>query len=310
MVHNSAMMRGPDLTGELLKAVSRSFYLTIYWLPPAMRPGVALGYMLARATDSVADTSGADSARREAVLRAMGRAIAGEADEQEISELKSQLAGEMADAQSNEAESTLLKRFGDCLSALASFPEEQRACIRKVLRTIIEGQLWDLTYFRERNSVENDEQTLEYTYRVAGCVGEFWTELGYVAMGERFCSLARRDDMLAAGVRYGRGLQLINILRDREEDLARGRSYLVSGADVGRWLNRADYYMNDGIDYCRRLRGFRLRFAGMLPALIGKKTIALLRRARHGVGKVKIPRRAVYACMFKALWLSMIGRAS
>ena len=61
----------------LLKAVSRSFYLSMVWLPPAMRRGIALGYMLARATDSVADTSTADAARRVEVLRQMGRAIAG-----------------------------------------------------------------------------------------------------------------------------------------------------------------------------------------------------------------------------------------
>ena len=31
----------------LLKSVSRSFYLSMVWLPPAMRRGIALGYMLA-----------------------------------------------------------------------------------------------------------------------------------------------------------------------------------------------------------------------------------------------------------------------
>lgn len=299
------MKQGTDLTGELLKAVSRSFYLTIYWLPSAMRRGVALGYMLARATDSVADTSTADSHLRQDVLQAMGRAIQGEGDEAQTQALLETLAGDMAQAQTNPAERTLLQRFGDCLRALATFPEEQQACIRRVLNTIIEGQLWDITYFREHECVESDEQTEQYTYRVAGCVGEFWTELGYAAMGSAFCAPELRELMTQAGIRYGRGLQLINILRDHSEDAARGRSYLCSAP--AKWLNRADYYMNDGIDYCLRLRGFRLRFAGMLPALIGKKTIALLRRATPECGKVKIPRRAVYGCMLKAFILSIPG---
>lgn len=302
------MKHGTDLTGELLKAVSRSFYLTIYWLPQAMRSGVALGYMLARATDSVADTSSADSELRERILLAMGAAIAGSDTPAQRAELLHQLAGPMAEAQQNPSESTLLRRFADCLDALESFPPEQQACIRKVLHTIIEGQLWDITYFRHQNSVTEDEQTQLYTYRVAGCVGEFWTELGYAALGAAFCAPEKRELMLQAGIRYGRGLQLINILRDREEDSRRGRSYLCSEPE--RWLNRADYYMNDGLDYCRRLRGFRLRFASMLPALIGKKTIALLRRARPEDGRVKIPRSAVYCCMLKAVWLSLAGRAS
>ncbi len=302
------MKRGCDLTGELLKAVSRSFYLTIYWLPAEMRPGVALGYMLARATDSVADTSTAAPERRAEVLQAMGRAIAGSAAADEVAVLAATLAGEMAAAQTNPAEATLLQRFGDCLAALESFPPEQQACIRKVLATIIEGQLWDITYFQQHDSVQSDDDTVLYTYRVAGCVGEFWTELGYAALGARFCDPALRELMEQAGVRYGRGLQLINILRDRSEDLERGRSYLCSAPE--KWLNRAAYYMNDGLDYCRRLRGFRLRFAAMLPALIGLKTIALLRRARPEDGRVKIPRRAVYACMLQAVWLSLVAQAS
>ncbi|MBQ7024788.1 MAG: squalene/phytoene synthase family protein [Akkermansia sp.] len=302
------MKHGTDLTGELLKAVSRSFYLTIYWLPQAMRSGVALGYMLARATDSVADTSSAAPELRVCVLLRMRGAIAGTDSAEERVALLEDLSCTMAEAQQNPAESTLLRRFGDCLAALQTFPAEQQACIRKVLHTIIEGQLWDITYFRKHNSVDTDEQTINYTYLVAGCVGEFWTELGYAAMGTAFCAPDKREDMLRAGIRYGQGLQLINILRDREEDARRGRSYLCS--DAKKWLNRADYYMNDGIDYCQRLRGFRLRFAGMLPALIGKKTIALLRRARPEDGRVKIPRSAVYGCMLKAVWLSLAGRAS
>lgn len=309
-MHNEDMTQGKDLTGALLKAVSRSFYLTIYWLPSAMRPGVALGYMLARATDSVADTSTTSSERRELILHAMDKAISGGDSGEERAALLHDLATDMAQAQHNPAEKKLLQHFGECLSVLEAFPEEERQAVRKVLKTIIEGQLWDITYFRHQGFVQSEEDTLLYTYRVAGCVGEFWTELGYITMGEKFCASSRRELMEQAGIRYGRGLQLINILRDRAEDAERGRSYLCNGADENKWLNRADYYMNDGIDYCRRLRGFRLRFAGMLPALIGKKTIALLRRARPEGGKVKIPRRAVYGCMLKALWLSILARVS
>ena len=309
-VHNVGMNETQDLTGELLKSVSRSFYLTIYWLPTAMRPGVALGYMLARATDSVADTSTASPACRDRVLREMDRAIAGEADSLQIRHLTQELAHEMASAQHSSAEQALLTRFGDCLEALKSFPEDQRRAIRKVLRTIIEGQLWDISYFLEKTEVEDDAATELYTYKVAGCVGEFWTELGSITMGADFCSEDKRELMIQAAIRYGKGLQIINILRDVDEDAARGRSYLHAGASVQKWLNRADYFMNDGLDYCKRLRHWRLRFASALPALIGKKTLALLRKARPGEGKVKIPRRSVYCCMLHALWLSLAGRGA
>lgn len=291
----------------LLKAVSRSFYLSMVWLPPAMRRGIALGYMLARATDSVADTSTAAPGRRVEVLRRMGQAIAGEltgADEQQLLDA---LRGEMAAAQAKASEAELLRRFDECLELLMLVTPRERELLRRVLATIVEGQLWDLLYFEQHQAVESDAETRLYTYQVAGCVGEFWTELGLATMGESFCEPARRELMTQAGIRYGQGLQLVNILRDREEDAARGRAYLCSDPLV--WQSRAARYLADGLDYARRLGRFRLRFTAMLPALLGLETLRLMAQ-RTGNERVKIPRRTVYACMVRAAWLSVKRRAS
>ena len=291
----------------LLKAVSRSFYLSMVWLPPAMRRGIALGYMLARATDSVADTSTAAAGDRVEVLRRMGQAVAGELAEPELAELLRILRDEMADRQEKPAEATLLRRFGECLALLRQVSGEERRLIRKVLAIIVEGQLWDLTHFAGRTAVESDDETHRYTYMVAGCVGEFWTELGLATMGAGFCNPERREIMVQAGVRYGRGLQLVNILRDMAEDAARGRAYLCS--DPVLWQGRAARYLNDGLDYARRLGSFRLRFTAMLPALLGIKTLRLIAQ-RAGVERVKISRLAVYASLLNAAWLSVWRRAS
>lgn len=288
----------------LLKAVSRSFYLSMVFLPKPMRRGIALGYLLARATDSVADTSTAAPQRREAVLRAMGRSLsAGEAVEGEAA-LLADLSGPMAGAQQKPAEAELLRRFGECLMALRALPEGEAALVRQVLATILEGQIWDITFFRGQRRVTSDEETQHYTYSVAGCVGEFWTRLGVLTLGGDFCAPERLELMVEAGVRYGRGLQLINILRDRAEDESRGRCYLCS--DPVKWMGRAERYLRDGVDYSRRLRRFSLRFASMLPALIGLKTLRLIRMSPPGV-RVKIPRREVYASMLRALWVSATG---
>ena len=44
------------LLGNLLPQVSRSFYLTLAILPPAVRTQVGLAYLFARAADTIADT--------------------------------------------------------------------------------------------------------------------------------------------------------------------------------------------------------------------------------------------------------------
>jgi farnesyl-diphosphate farnesyltransferase len=59
------------------------------------------------------------------------------------------------------------------------------------------------------------------------------------------------------------------------------------------WLAKAEERITTGIDYCYSLTNWRIRFATALPALIGARTIALLRAADHGTGKIKVPRKEV-----------------
>jgi len=53
-----------ELIGPLLRDVSRSFYLTLRVLPKEIRPQVSLAYLLARATDTIADTKAVPRAKR------------------------------------------------------------------------------------------------------------------------------------------------------------------------------------------------------------------------------------------------------
>lgn len=294
---------------EILKEVSRSFYLSMVWLPSRMRRGVAAGYLLARAADSVADSSSANVSIRVRTLEKMGEAVEGKLSEEEESQLLGALSGAMADAQSKVSERRLLQRYGDCLALMRSLPEGEKDLVCRVLTNITKGQLWDLTFFAQGSSVTSDEQTFSYTYWVAGCVGEFWTRLGAVVLGDRFCKPSHVDLLTEAGVRYGRGLQLINILRDMEEDEALGRSYICSESSLERWQSRAERYLMDGLDYARRLRMFRLRFTAALPALIGMRTLRLIRR-RRGKERVKTSRSAVYWCVVQAAWFSLFPRGA
>ena len=288
------MMRRMQGARNLLRAVSRSFYLSIVWLPREMRSAVGVAYLLARATDSAADATRATCARRQEALERMRGAIAGGG--------RAALPAEFCAAAESAAEAELLTRFDEALEELERLPAEQGELVRGALNAITEGQLWDLSFFEEHNCVLSDEQTRLYLYRVAGCVGRFWTRLGFLTLGERFGPPEQQELLEEAGVRYGCGLQLVNILRDREEDARRGRAYLCSGREE--WMERAERYLRDGLDYAERLGGVRVRFASMLPALLGLSTLEALRRARPGK-RVKIPRRAVYAAMAQAFAASL-----
>ena len=67
----------PELNG-LLKQTSRTFYWTLKILPAAVRPQISLAYLLARTTDTIADTEIVPAARRLQALQQLRDRILGQ----------------------------------------------------------------------------------------------------------------------------------------------------------------------------------------------------------------------------------------
>ena len=217
------MAGGDDLLGVVLERVSRSFYLSLAILPRSLREPIGLAYLLARAADTVADTRLLPRPERLHHLETLRRAYAGDGAAVEP------VAAACGPAQTHEAERTLLERVGDVIARVAALPASDRTEVRRVLDTITSGMIFDLTRFPGEDAgtltaLETLEDLDRYTYLVAGCVGEFWTAL-HVAHRPR---LAHWDQpaMRARGVRFGKALQMTNVLRDVAEDLRHGRCYL------------------------------------------------------------------------------------
>ena len=212
-----------DLLGSVLQRVSRSFYLSLRILPRDLREPVGLAYLLARAADTVADTRLVPRAERLHHLETFRRAYAGDAV------AVSAVAEACVPHQAHDAERILLTRVEDALELVAALPPHDRAEIRAVLDTITSGMSFDLTRFpgetaAELTALDTLGELDHYTYLVAGCVGEFWTAL-HLAHRPR---LAHWDPiaMRARGVRFGKALQITNVLRDVATDLRHGRCYL------------------------------------------------------------------------------------
>src|SRR5256885_11227494 len=66
------------LRASILARVSRSFYLSIRLLPKKLRDPVSLGYLLARASDTIADTTELPLELRMEKLQLLIRGIQGE----------------------------------------------------------------------------------------------------------------------------------------------------------------------------------------------------------------------------------------
>ena len=318
---------------ELLKSVSRAFYLSMRVLPSAMREPVSIAYLLARAADTIADTASLSTEQRILLLRKLRRILTGEDGEDTAEEL----FAELADLQPTGSERELLDSLREVFALYNGMdaPDDERT--RAVVLTLTSGMLFDLTNFHSEDSerliaLQTPEQLDEYCYLAAGCVGEFWTATSIA----RTHSLVHWDEqeMQALGVRFGKALQMTNILRDVPKDLRIGRCYLPQ-SELNRIGLRAEDLLNSvNTDRARPIlawgirktldhfsaaeqyilaiprRNLRLRLAALWPVLIGLKTLSTLAVSDDWLNpesRIKIPRRAVYGIIALSL---LCGRSN
>lgn len=312
------------LLTSVLRDVSRSFYLTLRVLPSAVRRPIGIAYLLARATDTVADTEIVKLPIRLDALQRLRARIEG------VSNARLDFGG-FAQQQGTHGEQVLLKRIEDVLRVFQSLNAVDQHHVKSVLRTIISGQELDLERFGEANAknivpLQADAELDDYTYRVAGCVGEFWTNIclaHYVVP-----STVDKDHLLQNGIRFGKGLQLVNILRDIPADLKNGRCYipiellaptglgpadLLNPTNIDRFrplydqlLQRAEDHLAAGWQYTNTLPSTwcRIRLACAWPILIGLRTIAHLRRENplDAAHRVKTSRGEVKSLILRSLF--------
>jgi farnesyl-diphosphate farnesyltransferase len=304
------------LRGPILRRVSRSFFVSIFLLPKKLRNPVSLGYLLARASDTIADTTELPIELRVEKLQLLARAIQGEALGRAIVDLSALLAP----LQKNESERALIESLPSCLAWLDQSEDFERDQVRAVLEKINRGQVLDVDRFRDPKqlvALETAADLDEYTYLVAGSAGEFWTRICFQRL--RKFSTRSENEMLEVGKHYGQGLQLINILRDAGDDLRAGRCYFpneelaavaIEPSQIVRqpqrflpiyrkWRGKADQGIKAGIEYALAVRNRRVRIATVLPALIGARTLGLLRDAGGTVlhRHIKVRRKEVRAIM-------------
>ncbi len=239
---------------ELLKRVSRSFYITLRLLPEQVRETIALAYLLARISDTEAD----------------GAANDGEAG-----------------ASGEEEELTKL---------LTKSPDKD--AIEKVWTTIREGQEFDEERFKSDPAPLSATERDCYTYLVAGCT---WGNSGRRLCASKIPDYSEKpfEIMLDRGTRFGKGLQLVNILRDRAADAKIGRFYVTEKELPSSLENRT------GAPRCcarvwKALKRGRLRVACALPLLIGLETLDLVEEYPEA-RRVKVSRLRVWVLLLRSL---------
>jgi len=315
--------RSNALPTDLLKGVSRSFYLTLRVLPANIRDQIGLAYLLARTTDTIADTQLLPVEQRLEALQMLRERILGSND-------KTLQFGQLALQQSSPAERDLIEQCETNLALLRGLAPVDLELVRSVLVTITSGQELDLRRFVAASgsgmvALRTDEELDDYTYRVAGCVGEFWTRM---CRAHVFPNAILDDKLLLANsVRFGKGLQMVNILRDLAADLRLGRCYLpeerltaiglvpaelLQSANEPRVRPLLNAYIRESEDHLRAgwmytnalpWSSVRVRLACAWPILIGLRTLRLMRDGNvlDPQQRIKISRKEIRNCLWRSL---------
>lgn len=325
MAESDESFHEKELGGKLLASVSRSFYLTLKALPRTIREPISLAYLLARTADTIADTTQVPADVRLQSLARFRDLILGAGGEEEERSLAVLLQGRFCPHQSDEAEARLIERFRDAIAWLRTVGGARLESIRQVLRHIIRGQMLDIERFPSDGrlrALPTAAALDEYTWLVAGCVGEFWTHLCLQDVPGAFRKEADAGELAEWGAQFGKGLQMINILRDLPKDLAAGRCYLPE-EDLRRagrhmaelrlspkvldplrdaWLSRCEAHLAAGLRYVEAIAETRLRYATALPLLLGARTAAMLRGANWNAltAGVKVSRLEVAKILAEA----------
>lgn len=323
------------LLTDLLKSVSRSFYLSLRVLPAPLRRPMSLGYLLARAADTIADTEIVRCEKRIEYLELFRRqVVAADLETSSLREIGRSLTGH----QNNPAEKILLERLEEAAGLLNITTGEDRNHLRFVLSGLITGMIQDLEDFpgnspEELRAFETTDQLDAYIYHAAGIVGEFWTAVCYEPLpGLAACS---HPKMREFGIRFGKGLQLVNVLKDTPRDLRHGRCYYpismlkqagLSPSDLLNPESGTKFAVVENQILTMALEHFeaadkyilaiprseiRLRLACIWPLWIGLKTLGLI-AAKRGLlepeFKLKISRTEVYKIV--GLSLGTVGSNS
>jgi farnesyl-diphosphate farnesyltransferase len=313
-----------ELLRDLLKQVSRLFYTTLVVVPADVRDQVSLAYLFARAADTIADTELIDRSRR---LDLLGQLKAQFVSDQIAWAQVREIGQALGPMQQDSGERILLERLEDCFRMFQTFSTDDRGRVQRLMATLTEGMEMDLVVFPGTSAAELTAlKTLDdldrYTYHVAGCVGEFWTDL-MCAHRKALVSWKVRD-MAEFGVRFGKGLQLTNIVKDVAHDLQKGRCYIpepmlaeagLIAQDLLEQRNRARFqpvlsrlvrmaveHLDQGWLYAMAIPRYetRLRLSCMWPILSAGESLKLVMNSPDLLNpsvKVKIPRSKVYQIM-------------
>jgi farnesyl-diphosphate farnesyltransferase len=312
----------------VLPEVSRTFAISIRFLPGMLGRSVLTAYLLCRIADTIEDDNSTSPERRGELLEAFLRTL----DEPALGE---HFAATASVLQGDRAHLALVARTDLVLVLFRSLPPRTRERVAHWVREMGIGMAKFVRTYPTGIRIQTLAEYREYCYYVAGTVGcmltELWREHAR-AVGER-----EFDRLWAKCQAFGEALQTVNILKDIAWDAEHENSIYIPASDlraqgsghetllspahlernhraVLRFIELARTDLDEALEYILLIprRAVAIRAFCVLPLLFAYATLRDLAGSRAMLtrgGQVKISRREVKVLMVVGV-LSLVSNAA
>jgi farnesyl-diphosphate farnesyltransferase len=290
---------------EMLRKVSRTFSLSIEYLPSVLREAVTVAYLLFRIADCLEDHPAIVAEHKAQLLRLWSDIVAGSHPAQD-------LIVQLSDLDDTDPEVYVARHADTVLHYLNNFPEQ----LRNILISHVCKTSQGMARWQEQGPVVTTEEEMDdYMHQVAGRVGYLVTDIfSWYSPSIR----KMRDSLMPLGREFGLALQTVNIIRGLRKDYERGwvfvpatyfEKYGLSHEEffnspnkdkalsvIDLLVDKARRHLKNGLTYITMLprKQLRIRLSCAWPLLFAVKTLALSSNNTEVLtSEAKITRRQV-----------------
>lgn len=257
-----------QIANEQLLKTSRTFFIPISQLSDQLWDAVAAAYLCMRAIDEIEDHPTLESEHKIRLLRSISKILKdspADAAEKEITEL-------FLPYRSLLPEVTLMLIHWMCLA-----PESIRNEIYLSTAQMADG----MAYWVDKQwNISSAADLDDYTFYVAGLVGILLSKIWM------WHDQLNTDKELA--ISFGRGLQAVNMIRNREEDLHRGVDYFPQGWGLPEMLNYAKRNLKNATRYIEQLPAGAIHNFCQIPLILANATLNTIVRGGDKLSRTNV----------------------
>ncbi|KAA3656679.1 MAG: phytoene/squalene synthase family protein [Chloroflexi bacterium] len=255
---------------KVLKATSRTFYIPISRLPAGLQEAIGSAYLCMRAIDEIEDHPNLEGAQKAELLNKVSWILQSQTFVDSFSNDAFDVAFRPYAANLPEVTLGLAKWASQAPASIAPRVWDATAAMANRMA------FWSLNNWQISTVADLDH----YTFSVAGAVG-----LLICDVGGWFDGLQMHRGF---AIQFGRGLQLVNILRNRSEDLRRGVDFFPHGWSADRMHAYARKNLVDAEAYAKELPGSSFSYFLRIPLVLALATLDALARGEQKLSRATV----------------------